>query len=158
MIRERQKQRDINNVLIRNGLGKMQTSRDFSREFAAFGGLMETSNIMNTQKPAVTNNITISTTTKRSENTDLDGNSSSTEEIKQEGSMQNEEVIKGALSLAPDDKSARKMFNDTASADTTEMYAGFSHDEYHGTLPTTSNMVQKRSAAVNTHYNPKNIG
>ena len=113
---------------------------------------------MNTQKPAVTNNITISTTTKRSQNTDLDGNSSATEEFKQEGSMQNEEVVKGALPLAPDDTSARKMWSDTASADTTDMYAAFSNDEYHATMPTTSNMLQKRAANVNEHYNKKNIG
>ena len=158
VIRERQKQRDINNMLIRNGLGKMQTSRDFSREFAAFGGLMDMSNIMNTQKPPVTNNITISTTTKRSQNTDLDGNSSATEEFKQEGSAQSDESIKQAMQLAPDGPTARTLYNNTASADTTDMYAAFSNDEYHATMPTTSNMLQKRAANVNEHYNKKNIG
>ena len=145
-------------MLIRNGLGKMQTSRDFSREFAAFGGLMDMSNIMNTQKPAVTNNITISTTTKRSQNTDLDGNSSATEEFKQEGSMQSEESIKQAMQLPPDDKSARRLYNNTASADTTDMYGAYSNDEYHATMPTTPNMLNKRSTALSEYYNKKNIG
>ncbi len=158
VIRERQKQRDINNMLIRNGLGKTQTSRDFSREFAAFGGLMDMSNVMNTQKPAVTNNITISTTTKRSQNTDLDGNSSTTEEFTQEGSMQSEESIKQAMQLAPDGKSARTLYNNTASADTTDMYGAYSNDEYHATMPTTPNMLQKRTANLNEYYNKKNIG
>ena len=71
--------------------------------------------------------------------------------------MQNDEVQKQAATLAPDQTTARKLHKDTASADVTEIHGGFSYDETHGTIPTTSNAIHKREANVKEHYNKKNV-
>ena len=159
VIRERQKQRDINNSLIRNGIGKNQSSRDFAQEFGQFDGLMETSTIMSTQKPAVTNNITISAVASNISSTDLAGGPQDVEETIQEGAASNEEQIKNTMGIAADSQSAMKKYADTASSEMTDMYSGYSSDNYHATLPSVNPMLgNKRQRFEDAFYNKDNIG
>ena len=159
VIRERQKQRDINNSLIRNGIGKSQRGRDFAQEFGQFGGLLDTSTIMSTQKPAVTNNITMSAVTSNNNVADLQGGSQNVEEFSQEGVACDSEHIINSMGIAADEQQVMKQHNDTASSPMTDLYAGYSEDNYHGTLPSVNPMLgNKRQRFEDAFYHKDNIG